>query len=80
MPTREEAEEEIRNCSDINAIKERINEVIEVLADFKARRGDDRPRTDYIYVLKINLMAYYDGYNEFLMNKFMELFPNASEV
>lgn len=80
LPTIEEAEKEANQTTDLGVIKERIQEIIEVLGNFKEQRQDGRPRSEYIHVLKLNLMAYYDGYNEFLMEKFMELFPNPNEV
>ncbi|KAI6228036.1 SAM-MT-RSMB-NOP domain-containing protein [Aphelenchoides besseyi] len=80
LPSVEEAEAELKHTNDLNAVKERIQEIVEVLGDFKNRRTDGRPRADYVRILKLNLLSYYDGYNDFLMSKFMELFPNPSEL
>ena len=51
----------------------------QVLGDFKARRQDGRSRDDYIAILTKDLCAQY-GYNEYLMTKFIQLFPNGNEV
>lgn len=80
LPSVEEAEQELKQTTDLGAVKERIHEIVEVLGDFKNRRQDGRPRSEYLQLLKLNLKAYYDGYNDYLMEKFMELFPNPSEV
>lgn len=80
LPTVEEAEQELKAATDIQQVKERIQEIIEVLGDFKNRRQEGRSRADYMKVLKMNLLSFYSDYNEYLMEKFMELFPNVSEV
>ncbi|KAI6184159.1 SAM-MT-RSMB-NOP domain-containing protein [Aphelenchoides bicaudatus] len=80
LPTVEDTEKEIKDTTDLSNLKERIHEIIEVLGNFKERRQDGRPRSEYLQVLKLNLQAYYDGYNEYLMDKFMELFPNPNEL
>lgn len=80
LPTVEDAEEELKQSTDLGAIKERIHEIVEVLGNFKERRQDGRSRSEYLQVLKLNLKSYYDGYNDFLLEKFMELFPNPGEV
>jgi ribosomal RNA methyltransferase Nop2 len=80
LPSLEQAEEDVKNPTDIGSLKEQIQEIIQVLGDFKERRLDNRPRSDYLHILKLNLNAYYGGYNDFLMDKFMKLFPNPTEV
>jgi ribosomal RNA methyltransferase Nop2 len=63
---------------DLTIIKQRISDVIFVLGDFKARREKDRSRTEYLNILKEDLCAYYN-YNEFLMDKLINLF-NVEEL
>lgn len=80
LPTVGDTEKELKTTTDLGNLKERIHEIIEVLGNFKERRQDGRPRSEYLHVLKLNLQAYYDGYNEYLMEKFMELFPDPNQV
>jgi len=80
LPTIEDAERELKHTTDLGQLKDQIQEIIEVLGNFKERRQEDRPRSEYLHILKLNLKAYYDGYNDYLMEKFMELFPNPTEL
>ena len=64
---------------DLELMKERMQETLMTLANFNKRREEGRTRKEYLGVLHRDLCAYY-GYNEFLMEKFMEIFPNGSEV
>jgi ribosomal RNA methyltransferase Nop2 len=54
----------------------RIREVINVLNDFKNKREINRTRKDYLDLLKQDLCNYY-SYNDFLMEKLIDLFPLA---
>ncbi|KAF5295368.1 hypothetical protein FQR65_LT01560 [Abscondita terminalis] len=54
-------------------IQQRIRDVITVLADFNKLRDDRHSRADYINLIKKDLCNYY-SYNEFLMERFMDLF------
>ena len=63
---------------DLSIIKQRISDVLFVLADFKTRRDAHRSRAEYLSILKEDLCAYYN-YNEFLMEKLMDLF-NGEEL
>lgn len=76
---KKESNEEINKCFNLDDVKERIQENIEILGDFTNRRKDGKSRADYLKVFCKDLCSYY-SYNEFLMGKFMELFPNGSEV
>lgn len=71
LPTLEEVQQE---SMDLQNIHQRIQEVVNVLCNFKKLRQPDRRRKEYIAVLLRDLMAYY-GYCEFLMERFMQLFP-----
>ena len=79
LPSVEEVEAQLKSMPGLEVIKERIFDVIQVLGDFKNRRQEEKSRKDYLDVLRKDLCAYY-SYNEYLMEKFMQLFPNFSEV
>lgn len=66
-------EEEIENVTNIKEVQQRIKDVVIVLSDFKKFRDVNRKRQEYIELLKRDLCTYY-SYNEFLMEKFMQLF------
>lgn len=70
FPTKK-SEEEIKSLQDV---QQRIREVIAVLADFTNQRDQKHSRQDYVDLLRKDLCIYY-SYNEFLMEKFMQLFP-----
>ena len=71
LPTLKEVLEEPQ---DLQNIHQRIQEVVNVLCNFKKLRQPNRPRKDYLAILLKDLMTYY-GYCEFLMQKFVQLFP-----
>lgn len=55
-------------------IQQRIRDVMIVLSDFSKLRDPNRSRSEYLELLKNDLCTYY-SYNEFLMEKLMQLFP-----
>jgi ribosomal RNA methyltransferase Nop2 len=61
---------------DLQLLMHRIREVINVLNDFKNKREITRSRKEYLDLLKQDLCNYY-SYNDFLMNKLIDLFPLA---
>lgn len=75
LPSGQEIEKESQQPPDLQLILERIKEVQHVLGDFKGRREPDRTRQDYLDQLIKDLCAYY-SYNEFLMEKLVQLFPH----
>ncbi|KAF8363818.1 hypothetical protein PRIPAC_90741 [Pristionchus pacificus] len=79
LPTVEEVEEEIQTAPNLTSMKQRIQDVIQVLGDFNNRRQEGKSRADYMEVLTKDLCSYY-GYNEYLMNKFLHLFPAGSAL
>uniref|UniRef100_A0A1I7XPH8 SAM_MT_RSMB_NOP domain-containing protein n=1 Tax=Heterorhabditis bacteriophora TaxID=37862 RepID=A0A1I7XPH8_HETBA len=79
LPTIDDVEKELKEAPNLQIIRDRINDVIQVLGDFKNRRQDGKSREDYIAILTKDLCSQY-GYNEFLMSKFMQLFPNGTEL
>lgn len=48
--------------------------LIQVLGDFSQRRDPETSRSQYLGQLRQDFCSYY-GYNEFLMEKLMDLFP-----
>ena len=62
--------------ADLAELKQRIADVIQILGDFKNRRDANKDRKDYINILKQDLCSYYN-YNEFLMERLMDLFTCA---
>lgn len=75
LPSGQEIEKESQQPPDLQLILQRIKEVQHVLGDFKGRREPDRTRQDYLDQLINDLCAYY-SYNEFLMEKLVQLFPH----
>lgn len=67
----EEGEEEITNLRDV---QQRIRDIVVVLSDFNKLRDKNRSRTEYTDLLRKDLSTYY-SYNEFLMERLMQLFP-----
>jgi ribosomal RNA methyltransferase Nop2 len=64
---------------DLQLLMHRIREVINVLNDFKNKREITRSRKEYLDLLKQDLCNYY-SYNDFLMNKLIDLFPLAEII
>ncbi|KAL2015262.1 hypothetical protein VTK56DRAFT_5932 [Thermocarpiscus australiensis] len=59
---------------DLQMLRTRITETIRVLEDFSNLAEEGRSRTEYTSQLLKDICAYY-GYNEFLAEKLMNLFP-----
>lgn len=67
-------EEEAEKDLTLQEVQQRIKDVTLVLSDFKKYRQADRSRGEYIDLLRRDLCLYY-SYNEFLMEKLMDMFP-----
>ena len=67
-------EEELNAPTNLKDIQQRIRDVILVLNDFKRLRDPSRSRVEYVDLLRTDLCSYY-SYNDFLMDKLMQIFP-----
>ncbi|VEN34590.1 unnamed protein product, partial [Callosobruchus maculatus] len=58
----------------LQEVQQRIREIMAVLSDFSKLRDGSHSRQDYLKILKHDLCTYY-SYNDFLMEKILEVFP-----
>lgn len=79
LPTAQELEDERKQPPDLRNLKRRIKEVVRVLSNFKALRQGGSVRKDYVNQLVADLSLYY-GYNDYLIQTFLEMFPVAEVV
>lgn len=70
FPT-DDAEQETKSLQDV---QQRIRDIVAVLSDFGKLRDPAHSRSEYLELLRKDLCTYY-SYNEFLMERFMQLFP-----
>jgi 25S rRNA (cytosine2870-C5)-methyltransferase len=65
---------------DLSQINSRIQASIAILSDWKGHSSQvSKTRSSYVSQLKADLCLYF-GYNEFLMEKFMDLLPKPAEL
>ena len=76
LPTAEQLADEDENPPDLAEIGHRLKEVVHVLCNFKRLHQEDRSRSEYVSLLKRDVVAYY-GYNKYLAEKLVELIPLA---
>ncbi|NWS41555.1 NOP2 methyltransferase, partial [Probosciger aterrimus] len=78
LPTSEQIEKEnilfISEPPDLHTIHQRIKGNMEVLQDFVVKREEGRTRQEYLALLRRDMAAYY-SYSDFLLAKFMDIFP-----
>ena len=74
FPDETEAEEGEEKVVTLQDIQQRIKDVMLVLSEFKKYRDVNRSRQEYVDLLRKDLCLYY-SYNEFLMEKLMDIFP-----
>lgn len=58
----------------LQEVQQRIRDIVIVLSDFNKMRDAEHSRSEYLELLKNDLCTYY-SYNEFLMDKLIQLFP-----
>ncbi|KAJ2455772.1 rRNA (cytosine-C5-)-methyltransferase nop2 [Coemansia sp. RSA 2336] len=73
LPTDEQVAAEEEMPLDLTQVQMRIQEIIRVLNNFTELREDGRSRSDYMAQLQRDMCFYY-GYNEYLMEKLLQLF------
>ena len=64
---------------DAEQLRDRIQDVVRVLSDFRRLRQDNRPRTDYLDQLKRDVHSYY-SYNMDLCDIFFRLFSPGEAI
>lgn len=68
------SETELEEPMSLQDVQQRIKDVVMVLSDFKQLREEGRSRCEYTDLLRKDLCTYY-SYNDFLMERLMQLFP-----
>ncbi|XP_028665823.2 probable 28S rRNA (cytosine(4447)-C(5))-methyltransferase [Erpetoichthys calabaricus] len=79
LPSGQEIEKETAQPPDLQMVYQRIKDNIEVLVDFATKREPGKQRSDYLNLLKHDLAMYY-GYNTFLVEKLMDIFPMSELI
>ncbi|XP_076594326.1 28S rRNA (cytosine(4447)-C(5))-methyltransferase [Chaetodon auriga] len=79
LPGAEESEKEGVLPLDLKAIHQRIKDNIDVLCNFSTKREEGKERAEYISLLKKDLCTYY-SYNNFLIEKLIDIFPLSELV
>ncbi|KAJ2735107.1 rRNA (cytosine-C5-)-methyltransferase nop2 [Coemansia sp. BCRC 34962] len=79
LPSESQVEAEKEAPLDLAQVQMRIQEIIRVLNNFGDLRDPSRSRNDYMDQLKRDMCFYY-GYNEFLMEKLLQLFTVSEAV
>ncbi|GBF95737.1 ribosomal RNA methyltransferase [Raphidocelis subcapitata] len=79
LPSGQEVEAEARAPPDLEVVRRRLKETVGVLDNFAAQRAPGRSRAEYMDQLRRDLAVYY-GYNSFLTDQVLGLFPPAEAV
>ncbi|GAQ87269.1 NOL1/NOP2/sun family protein [Klebsormidium nitens] len=79
LPTEEELAEEQQGAPPLPKLQARIRDVVRVLSNFKVLRQPGVARSEYVARLAADLAAYY-GYNDFLLDAFLQMFPVAEAL
>ncbi|XP_073341757.1 28S rRNA (cytosine(4447)-C(5))-methyltransferase [Pagrus major] len=79
LPGAEESEKEGVLPLDLKTIYQRIKDNIDVLCNFSTKREEGKERAEYVSLLKKDLCTYY-SYNNFLIEKLIDLFPLSELV
>eukprot|EP00877_Chromochloris_zofingiensis_P013337 jgi/Chrzof1/8257/Cz03g03120.t1 len=79
LPSGQEVVAEAKGAPDLELVRRRLKETVNVLDHFKAMRQQGRSRADYMDQLKRDLSTYY-GYNDFMLDTLLQLFSPAEAV
>ncbi|XP_061804176.1 28S rRNA (cytosine(4447)-C(5))-methyltransferase [Nerophis lumbriciformis] len=79
LPAADESEKEGLLPVDLKTIYQRIKDNVDVLCNFAAKREVGKDRGEYVSLLIKDLCTYY-SYNDFLIEKFVDLFPLSELV
>uniref|UniRef100_UPI003AAE9BB4 28S rRNA (cytosine(4447)-C(5))-methyltransferase n=1 Tax=Centroberyx gerrardi TaxID=166262 RepID=UPI003AAE9BB4 len=79
LPGAEEREKEGVLPLDLQSVYQRIKDNVDVLSHFATKREEGKERAEYISLLKKDLCTYY-SYNNFLIEKLMDIFPLSELV
>ncbi|GMH94447.1 hypothetical protein TrVE_jg4917 [Triparma verrucosa] len=79
LPTQEELEEDEDRVVPPTEIRERVEEIIEVMQDFKRRREEGRSRSEYMDQLECDLSEYF-GYLPELIGLFLKMFSPSEAL
>ena len=79
LPDEDDLNKEMEQGVDLVNVKERIQDVVSVLSDFRRRREPGKSRSDYLHVLKTDICTYF-GYLPELAQLFLDLFSPAEAL
>eukprot|EP00808_Paulinella_micropora_P020317 g66725.t1 len=79
LPTEEDREREATAAPDMDAIHQRIQDVVYVLSNFKENRNAETSRAEYVSCLVEDLASYY-GYLPELIERFLHMFSPAEAL
>uniref|UniRef100_A0A6Q2XUW4 SAM-dependent MTase RsmB/NOP-type domain-containing protein n=1 Tax=Esox lucius TaxID=8010 RepID=A0A6Q2XUW4_ESOLU len=74
LPKAEDIAKEGVMLVDLQTIHQRIKDNVDVLSHFSTKREGGKDRAEYLSLLKKDLSTYY-SYNNFLIDKLLEIFP-----
>jgi 25S rRNA (cytosine2870-C5)-methyltransferase len=79
FPSQENLELEKTLGVDMAIVKGRIDSVMAILSDLKNKGDPSHNRQDYVQLL-VNDLAFFYGYNNFLVEKFLQMFPPTETI
>ncbi|KAG2157345.1 NOL1/NOP2/sun family RNA met [Suillus clintonianus] len=79
LPTAEERAEEKNHVADVHVVQRRMRECVRILGNFSKLGAKGRLRSEYVEQLVSDIASYY-GYNDFLAEKFFQLFPVSEAI
>ena len=79
LPSGEEVAREEREGLELQIAQQRIQDVLRVLGNFNVERQEGKSREEYVKQLRRDLAFYY-GYNKFLISQILRLFPPPEAV